>query len=616
MASFSIPLTGLNADSTALNTIANNLSNMNTTGFKAKSVNFSDLFYQQVGTAGSGDPIQVGAGTKVGSIETDFSNGSPNSTGVESDVALQGNGFFVVSDGASQFLTRAGNFTTDSKGNLITANGLKVMGYPGVNGVVNTNAALAPINIPEGQVEAPSATANFGMTAVLNSSAAVGSSISGYAPVYDSLGNSYQATVTYTKTGTNTWSYNITLPDTLTPPASTPATVTYAVTPTMTTSLPSDIYTYDFASSNGALATVPGPQNLSFGGNAIAVPAAGESVAALAGQINGLGVAGVSALPAANGTLTVTVPTGSGASAVNQSLAGSTITYNFGTNGGKTATVDPTTNISITGQKADLSSATILVPAITPGEDIGTYAASLTTALNKAGIVGVTVQGTVATGSLTITGANMSTTGSVIQEPVAAASASGTLKFDADGNLISPGTNLSGITFSGLSDGAAPLNLTWDLFGANGAGNITQVAAATSAANSTGSVSNYTGDGFASGTYSGFTIGSDGTVTATFSNMQNLKVGQLALGQVANLQGLNDLGNGDFQATLNSGTMSIGTSGTAGLGTMQGGALESSNVNISAEFSDLIIAQRAFEANSKTVTTFDTVTQETINMIH
>jgi len=64
MASFFTPLSGLDANSKALNTIANNLSNMNTTGFKSQSVNFSDLFYQQVGTAGSGDPIQRGSGTK------------------------------------------------------------------------------------------------------------------------------------------------------------------------------------------------------------------------------------------------------------------------------------------------------------------------------------------------------------------------------------------------------------------------------------------------------------------------------------------------------------------------------------------------------------------------
>src|ERR1039458_3850774 len=104
MPSFFIPLSGLNADSTALNTIANNLSNMNTTGFKSQTVNFSDLFYQQIGSTGSGDPTQLGTGTQVSNIETNFSDGSASSTGVDTDVALQGNGFFVVSDGSNNLL--------------------------------------------------------------------------------------------------------------------------------------------------------------------------------------------------------------------------------------------------------------------------------------------------------------------------------------------------------------------------------------------------------------------------------------------------------------------------------------------------------------------------------
>jgi flagellar hook protein FlgE len=85
---------------------------------------------------------------------------------------------------------------------------------------------------------------------------------------------------------------------------------------------------------------------------------------------------------------------------------------------------------------------------------------------------------------------------------------------------------------------------------------------------------------------------------------------------VINLQGLEHLGGSDYATTLASGTATVGVSGTAGLGTMEGGALEASNVNISAEFANVIIAQRAFEANSKAVTTFDNVTQTTINMIH
>jgi flagellar hook protein FlgE len=76
------------------------------------------------------------------------------------------------------------------------------------------------------------------------------------------------------------------------------------------------------------------------------------------------------------------------------------------------------------------------------------------------------------------------------------------------------------------------------------------------------------------------------------------------------------LGNGDYATTLASGTATIGVSGSGGLGTIQDSALEASNVNISSEFSDLIVAQRAFEANAKSVTTFDTVDQDTINMVH
>jgi flagellar hook protein FlgE len=77
-----------------------------------------------------------------------------------------------------------------------------------------------------------------------------------------------------------------------------------------------------------------------------------------------------------------------------------------------------------------------------------------------------------------------------------------------------------------------------------------------------------------------------------------------------------DVGSTEYQTTSASGQASVGVAGAGGRGTLEGSSLEASNVNISAEFSDLIVAQRAFEANSKAVTTFDTVTQETINMIH
>src|SRR6266702_633220 len=252
MASFFIPLTGLTSDSTALNTIANDLANMNTTAFKSQSAKFSDLFYQQVGSTGSGDPIQRGSGARVASIATDFTTGSPNSTGVPTDVALQGNGFFVISDGGNQYLTRAGNFSIDSSGNLITSGGLSVTGYPSVNGVVNTNAPLTPINIPENQEQPPQTTTSFGMVATLDSQAAIGGTASGQVKVYDSLGHDYEATVTYTKTANNAWSYSVSMPDTLTANSTTAAGVTTV--------------NYNFGSSGGTLSTVNPGTNLTITG--------------------------------------------------------------------------------------------------------------------------------------------------------------------------------------------------------------------------------------------------------------------------------------------------------------------------------------------------------------
>jgi flagellar hook protein FlgE len=424
MPSFFIPLTGLNADSMALNTIANNLANMSTTGFKAGTAQFSDLFYQQMGANGSGDPIQVGGGTQIARVSTDFSSGSANYTGLDTDVALQGNGFFIVSDGQNQYLTRDGNFSLDASGNLITANGLKVVGYPAANGVVNTNTGMLPINIPEGEVLSPKATGSFGMTTNLDPTATAGTSFPATVNLYDSLGEMHTATVTYTSNGDGTWNYSM------------------------------------------ALAT------------------------------------------------------------------------------GEQSPAQTVTGVMKFDQSGDLQ----------------------------------TIQ------------------------PTGAASASpvGTAAGDVSSIPAS---------FTGLTDGASDLTMDWNLLGTSGTPTISQTAGKSE-------VSATTQDGYTSGQYEGFTVAADGTVTAVFSNQQKQNVGQIGLGNVANLQGLQADGNGVFSTTLASGTMNTGTPGSAGLGSMEDGFLEGSNVNISNQFADLIMAQRAFEANSKSITTFDTLTQETIQMIH
>ena len=344
---------------------------------------------------------------------------------------------------------------------------------------------------------------------------------------------------------------------------------------------------------------------------------AGETVAEYAAALNNeltkaginTGADGVS-VTATGGKLSIVGPAATlkTAGAAGQDLTATTIAYTFGSSGGQVATVDPSTTLTISGLTTSGATATTIAPTVAAGMSLTSYATALTNALAAAGITGTTVTATAA-GQLSITGANITTSGSLIQDPVASASAAGTLTFNSSGALVSPAANVSGVSFTGLSDGASPLDMTWNIVGTNGTSTIGQEA-------STSTTSSPTQNGYALGSYQGFTIGSDGTVTASYSNGQSQAVGQLALANVTNLQGLALQGSGDYATTTACGAASIGVSGTDGLGTIKDSELEMSNVNISAEFSNLIIAQRAFEANSKAITTFDTITQETINMIH
>ncbi|WP_260704880.1 flagellar hook protein FlgE [Edaphobacter flagellatus] len=407
MPSFSIALSGLQADSVSLNTIGNNLANLNTTAFKKQGTTFEDLFYQQIGTSGSNNPLQVGAGTRVSGTATNFLQGTLLPTGNSTDMALSGDGFFVVQQGGQQSLTRAGDFQLSQSGQLITGDGASVMGYPVQNGAVNVNAGLTPMNLPVGVTQAAQATQNISITANLNAGATVGTQFTTPVKIYDSLGQSHAMTVTYTKTGLNTWDYSIALP-------------------------------------------------------------AGDA-----------------------------------------------------------------------------------------------------------------------------TGAPVNNTG--------------TMTFDSNGNLVSPTGSINGISFPSLTNGSSNLTFDWNLT-SGGNPTITQ----TTAASTTGATQQ---DGYASGNYQGFTVDSSGVVTATFDNGHKAVVGQIAVARVTNTQGLVMTGHNNYATTSASGDAVIGVAGTGGRASIEDATLEQSNVDIAQEFSDLIVAQRSFEANSKTITAFDSITQTTLGMI-
>lgn len=410
MPSFSTPLSGLDSESQALAIIANNLANLNTIGYKSSRTIFKDLFYQQIGSSGDGDPMQVGVGATVGAVDTMFTQGSIQATGVPTDVAIEGEGFFVADLNGLRVYTRAGNFTLDADGHLRTTDGAVVLGYPAANGVLLPNQPIAPLVIARGQTSPPKATSNVQLQLNLDAGANVGTSFSTALAVYDSLGQTHVLTFTFTKTGTNSWNYDISLP------------------------------------------------------------------AADVGQSGGP----------------------------------------------------------------------------------------------------VSIQ-------------------------------NGSLTFDSSGKLVSPNTNLTGITITGLVDGASNLVFAWNLYDANGNSFLTQVAApsATTATQQ---------DGYASGTLMNFNIQSDGVIQGVFSNGQTVPLGQLAIATFMNPQGLIRNGQNEFLASLASGAANIGAPGSGGRGTLVGASLEQSNVDIAKEFTNLILAERGYQANARAVTTFDEVTQTAINL--
>ena len=121
-------------------------------------------------------------------------------------------------------------------------------------------------------------------------------------------------------------------------------------------------------------------------------------------------------------------------------------------------------------------------------------------------------------------------------------------------------------------------------------------------------------DGFASGSLASFAIGSDGTITGSFTNGKTLPIGQLALATFSNPGGLADQGNLMYQATANSGQANVGTPGTGGRGTLIGGSVEGSNVDLATQLTDLIVAQEAYQANTKVVSTTATNLQALTQM--
>ena len=226
--SFSAGLSGLNANSVYLNVIGNNLANINTIGFKSSAVTFMDLVSQTTGGS-SINPMQVGLGVVTGSMSPVFNQGAIESTGEPTNAAIQGAGFFVVKspDGA-QFYTRAGNFSLNSEGVLISPDGYRVQGFSQIDpltGDIITTGQPGDIVVPAGVLRDPIQTTRIQLQSNLDAGAVVGDTFDTPMQIFDSLGESHVVTITFTKTAGG-WDWDMTVPgDEVAPVAALPVSI-------------------------------------------------------------------------------------------------------------------------------------------------------------------------------------------------------------------------------------------------------------------------------------------------------------------------------------------------------------------------------------------------------
>jgi len=561
-------VSGLSVNQTWLNVIGNNIANSNTTGFKSSRTQFKPQFYvtDASGSApdtnfGGSNPSQEGLGTVLATIEKNFSPGAIQSTGQATDMAIDGDGFFVVK-GASQLYTRDGNFTLNANHELVTGDGQFVQGY-GVdaNGVVQPGS-LTNVTVPLGANQVAKATQDASMQGNLNASGAIATGASILAS-QDMVSISTPATAPTTGTdltdlasATSPTTPMFTVGQTLTLAGSkggrSLSPSTFTVTGTSTVQNLMDF----FQQGMGIDTTVPPPTTTAPPGSALeAGTAANSSRIVLTGNTgsqNAIEITGA-ALSSSTGTGPLTFGDATDAAGFTSNANGESVHTTFQA-------------YDTLGTPVSVDVTAVLESKNTTGNVWRFYADSPD---NQVG--GLTV-------------------------------GNGTLTFDNNGKLNA--STGSTITIDRSGTGAStPLAIKLDF------SNLTEL----SGQQSTMVMSSQ--DGFPAGTLDSFSVGSNGIVTGSFSNGQSRTLGQLALATFTNPQGLLDNGANMYEASAGSGNAQISAPGGFGSGQIRGGSLEQSNVDLSTEFTNMIVASTGFSASSKVVSTAQQLIQQLLNTV-
>ena len=217
--SMSTALSGLRNHQVMIDIVGNDIANVSTVGFKGSVAVFSDVLSQTLngvqspgGDSAGTNPAQIGLGSRLAGTQQSFTQGAIQRTERNSDVAIQGDGFFVIGNGDDELYTRAGSFNLDARGRLATVDGTLVKGWQsGANGAIDINAAIGPIEIRVGDLLPPDQTTEVGVGGNLSAGAATGTAVTMSTLTYDVQGNAIPLNLTFTKDAAiNQWTVTAT----------------------------------------------------------------------------------------------------------------------------------------------------------------------------------------------------------------------------------------------------------------------------------------------------------------------------------------------------------------------------------------------------------------------
>jgi flagellar hook protein FlgE len=651
--SFISGLSGLRSNQTRLEVIGNNIANANTIGFKSSRVDFSDVLSRTLrGAAAQTAPLQVGRGTSVGAISTQMTQGGFQDSANASDLAIQGNGFFVVADENGQnFYTRAGNFRTNTAGELVTVEGFNVQGFNASDGQIPVTAVLDNIQLPREPLP-PRATSVLGFSGNLDaSSPVIGTDPTGVelrvGGTDGIVGTLIDGSVTLADDGT---AVNVTgLGTTFNALAAGDTLIVDGRTYTVASITDDTNMVLDRPVLTGTIEGGAGSSRItgtgtSFEselrvGDTLLIDGADAVITAISSDTELSVEVGLTNAVAAGAVLTFS---GTAGVVATESRAESAVAPTGTTrladlpNSNLTVSVNGSTNILV----EDLTTGEQVVVTMTGSQSVNEFVEAVQNAgisayaLNDANFtvsqldpdngsatsfrfvdsqgaqhVGIMSYFRTETPGTWVWNMDIPAAEGQVQDPAnqLTTNTRGTLTFDQSGTMESfrnlAGADVFSLTFS-ASDSARDISVEMS---SDTVSTMTQF-------NISGDVVVAANDGALPGEFQGFTVDANGMILGQFSNGDTRIIAQVLLADFANAIGLDKAGANLFSATASSGTAELATAGQGGLGRIIAGATELSNVDLAEQFTSLIMAQRGFQASANVITTSDTIMNDVLSL--